>query len=134
MLHSLADLLSHFRDPNSLVSVPPHKFTRPHYWYYCWQEIKTYKSIKACYGIMLISNFIKIRQKAIWGIDTRTRYFKRFEVLTAVKMSMLSFWASPEDGGSTFFRNVGTYLQDHTSSQPKRPKSTIYFEPIFILK
>jgi hypothetical protein len=39
-----------------------------------------------------------------------------FEVLTAVRMTMLLFWVltpcrlGAEDGDSTFFRNVGIYL------------------------
>jgi hypothetical protein len=30
----------------------------------------------------------------------------------------------PEDGGDTFFQNIGNYLQDHTPSLPKRPQMT----------
>jgi hypothetical protein len=67
----------------------------------------------------------------------------RFDVLTAVKMSMLVFWVvTPcglvgryqrfggtyclylqdwsEDGGRTFLRNVGIYPQTHMTSQPRR--------------
>jgi hypothetical protein len=55
----------------------------------------------------------------------------RFEVITAVKMSILVLWVvmlcglvgrylSPEDGGSMFLRNVGIYLQVHTALQPRR--------------
>jgi hypothetical protein len=73
----------------------------------------------------------------------------RFEVLTAVKTSMLVFWVvllcglvgrdqrsgktyclhlqhcrvevSLEDGGSMFLRNVCIYLQIHTALQPRIP-------------
>jgi hypothetical protein len=59
--------------------------------------------------------------------------YVRFEILTAVKMSMLILWVvmscgllgfggtyclhlhfTPESGGSMFLRNVGVYLQVHT--------------------
>jgi hypothetical protein len=40
------------------------------------------------------------------------------EILTAVKMSVLIFWA--DDGGSMFLRNVGINLQVHTALQPRR--------------
>jgi hypothetical protein len=41
----------------------------------------------------------------------------RFEVLRAVKMSMLVL--SPENEGSMFLRNI-TYVQDHSAPQLKR--------------
>jgi hypothetical protein len=58
----------------------------------------------------------------------------KFEVLTVV-MSMLFFWVAMPcgpvsgdqrfgDGDSMFLHNVGTYLQVHTASQPRRPTST----------
>jgi hypothetical protein len=64
----------------------------------------------------------------------------RFEVLTAVEISMLVFlvvipcklagrcerFFSPEDGGSVFLRNVGIYLQIHSAWQPRRPTSTLF--------
>jgi hypothetical protein len=76
----------------------------------------------------------------------QTPYF-RFEVLTAVKMSMLIFWVvppcglvnrylhfggtyclfSPEEGGSVFLRNFGGYLQVHTALLPKISTSIPYF-------
>jgi hypothetical protein len=47
--------------------------------------------------------------------------FMRFDVLTAVKISMLVFWVvtlpgfRPEDAGSMFLQNVGIYLQTYTA-------------------
>jgi hypothetical protein len=58
----------------------------------------------------------------------------RFEVLIAVKMSMLVFWVVMpcEFVGryqrfrpSMFLQNVGIFLQIHTALQPGRPISTI---------
>jgi hypothetical protein len=66
----------------------------------------------------------------------------RYEVLTAMKMSMFVFWVvtpcglvsrfqrfgethfSPEDGDSTFPRNVFICLQVHTALQLRKPTST----------
>jgi hypothetical protein len=42
--------------------------------------------------------------------------FLRFEVLTAVKMSMV---VRAEDGGSAFLQNVGTNLQVNMMSLPR---------------
>jgi hypothetical protein len=53
----------------------------------------------------------------------------RSEDLAAVKLSLLVFWTmtpcgsinfSPEYGGSLFIRNVGIYLQVHTTIKPRR--------------
>jgi hypothetical protein len=42
---------------------------------------------------------------------TYTVFCERFEVLTAVKMTMLFFWVfSPEDGDSMFLQNIAIYL------------------------
>jgi hypothetical protein len=49
----------------------------------------------------------------------------RYEVFTAVKMSMFVF--TPEDGGSLFLRNFDIYLQIHTALQPGRLISTLDF-------
>jgi hypothetical protein len=38
------------------------------------------------------------------------------------------FLLNPEDGGSMFLRNVGIYLQVHTTLQPKRTISTLCFQ------
>jgi hypothetical protein len=55
----------------------------------------------------------------------------RFEVLTALKMSIVVFSvvtpydlvdSRPEDGGDTILRNVGDRLQDHMAPQPSRPR------------
>jgi hypothetical protein len=53
----------------------------------------------------------------------------KFEVLTAVKVSMVVFWVlfSPEDGGRKFFKNNDTCLYIHMSSQPRRPPTTAVF-------
>jgi hypothetical protein len=51
----------------------------------------------------------------------------RFEVLMAVKISMLFLWVkifSPEYGGSMFLRNFSVYLQVYTVLQPRRSTST----------
>jgi hypothetical protein len=63
----------------------------------------------------------------------------RFEILTAVKMSMSFFWAvTPCDligryqcsifkadaGDSMFVQNAGIYMQVHKASQPRRTIST----------
>jgi hypothetical protein len=80
----------------------------------------------------------------------------RSEVLTAVKMSMLgllgcdALWIGryfrfggtyclhlqgifgPEDGGSIFLRNAGTYLQAHTALQPRRPTWTVSMTSDFV--
>jgi hypothetical protein len=57
-------------------------------------------------------------------------YNLRFEVLTAVRMTMLFFWVvtpcSPEDGNSMFLRNVGIYLRVYTASQPRTTTSLMY--------
>jgi hypothetical protein len=45
----------------------------------------------------------------------------RYEVLTAVKMSMF-FWV--EYGDSMFLRNVGIYLRVHTVSKSRRTMLT----------
>jgi hypothetical protein len=59
----------------------------------------------------------------------------RFEVLAAVKMSMLVFWAVRpcglagsyrDDGGRLFLRNVGNHPQGHTASQPTKSPSTSF--------
>jgi hypothetical protein len=60
----------------------------------------------------------------------------RFAVLTAVKMTTMSFWVvklcglgetdcifSPDDGGRMFFRNAGIYVLVHTVSRPRRTTS-----------
>jgi hypothetical protein len=47
----------------------------------------------------------------------------RSEVLTAVKINITAFWdvtPYPEDGGSRFLRNAGTYLQNYTVSDPRK--------------
>jgi hypothetical protein len=63
-----------------------------------------------------------------------------FEVLTAVKMSMLVFrvlmpceridtfqrFEDSEDGGSMFLWNVGFYLHVHTALLPRRTTSISY--------
>jgi hypothetical protein len=53
----------------------------------------------------------------------------RFEVLTAVKMSMVVFWVllSPKDGGSMFLENTDTSLHIHMASQPRRPPTIAVF-------
>jgi hypothetical protein len=51
-------------------------------------------------------------QYTYWAsLSTVYLCFVRFEVLTAVKMSVLVF--SPEDGGSMFLQNAGICLKVH---------------------
>jgi hypothetical protein len=46
-------------------------------------------------------------------------YFSVFSILLYRIFSL-----HVENGGSTFFRNVGNHLQDHTAPQPRRSQST----------
>jgi hypothetical protein len=44
------------------VSLPPHKFVRPLYWYYRLEEIRNYEFCIVFSGIISVPNFMKIRQ------------------------------------------------------------------------
>jgi hypothetical protein len=77
-------------------------------------------------------------------MDPEGSQYRRFQVLTAVKMPMLIFWVvtlcgfagryhrfggtyCSEDGGNMFFRNVGGIcLQVHMPLLPRRPTPTQY--------
>jgi hypothetical protein len=62
-----------------------------------------------------------------WGRPRKLRtVFERFEVFTAVRMSILAVWVVtpcwlvgryPVDGDSMFLRNAGLYLRVHKASQ-----------------
>jgi hypothetical protein len=70
--------------------------------------------------------FLSSRSSCIRSMCKMILFCMRFEVLTAVKISVLVFWVvTLKMGNSMFLRNVGIYLQVHMALQP-RTTSTFY--------
>jgi hypothetical protein len=121
----------------SRQSHPPRFYYRKNIWRRA-QIVNLYWSITVlCYWayyyyyfifIIFLLLIIKYSEDGKWNnieyqIIKLLIIYMRFEVLAAVKMSLV-IWvlldSSPEDGGNMLLRNVCTHLQVYTASKPRR--------------